>query len=98
MQDVKTQLDWSAFTFSNPWYTVLYALLPWLPGARKVNASIKAVRQVSLPLVTGNQLSDTLSLFCTVTLRTALQLCVTSACYPLLPFRHMCDPIEDHAR
>ncbi len=47
LQNVRVQLDWSALTFGSPWYKLLYAVMPWLAGAKQVRNSIQAVRQVS---------------------------------------------------
>ena len=48
-QATRAQLDWIALISSNPLQALLYALLPFLPAARKAKASIKAVRQVKPP-------------------------------------------------
>ena len=50
LQNVRVQLDWSALTFGSPWYKLLYAVMPWLAGAKQVRNSIQAVRQVSFRL------------------------------------------------
>ena len=47
MQNVKTQLHWSALIFGSPWYKLLYAVVPWLPGAKQVQNGLQGVRQVS---------------------------------------------------
>ena len=47
LQNVRVQLDWSALTFGSPWYKLLYAVMPWLAGAKRVRNGIQGVRQVS---------------------------------------------------
>jgi len=47
LQNVRTELDWSALTFGSPWYKLLYAVMPWLAGAKRVRNAIQGVRQVS---------------------------------------------------
>ncbi|KAA6427914.1 MAG: cytochrome P450 [Trebouxia sp. A1-2] len=45
LENVRVQLDWSALTFGSPWYKLLYAVMPWLAGARQVRNGIQGVRQ-----------------------------------------------------
>ncbi len=47
LQNVRVQLDWSALTFGSSWYKLLYAVMPWLAGAKRVRNGIQGVRQVS---------------------------------------------------
>jgi hypothetical protein len=47
LQNVRIQLDWSALTFGSPWYKLLYAVMPWLAGAKRVRNGMQGVRQVS---------------------------------------------------
>lgn len=45
LENVRVQLDWSALTFGSPWYKLLYAVMPWLAGAKRVRNGIQGVRQ-----------------------------------------------------
>ena len=46
MQLARAILEKSIETFTNPFYSILLALCPWLPDARQLRSNIKLTRQV----------------------------------------------------
>ena len=46
MQNIKTQLHWSALTLCSPWYKLLYTAMPWLTEAKRIRRGMQGARQV----------------------------------------------------
>ena len=46
MQNIKTQLGWSALTLCSPWYKLLYMAMPWLAEAKRIRQGMQGARQV----------------------------------------------------